>query len=261
MSVENHIKHIPHLLESWRTQKAWTCRLICQQLGLEKAEDILSIRPRRGQLNSAWSFHVHGVGVKVSSNSTDQSIDIDFHTETVAPYRLYEFMLGREDASIPDELKQQEVFMEAHRAWVEANLDAPEVGVAMRIHFLLPRLLASQQWPAHKWIEESEDETRARYHGFGHDFFTKLGEHSPKMLQDTRFFCAQGYPTNDVFAICALPHSFAVQLDPDCEVICLWNENQWHEIGAWSDDPCTEALKFIDAHLQPTAPSPDNPSV
>ena len=66
-----------------------------------------------------------------------------------------------------------------------------------------------------------------------------------------RFFRSSDFQSEDVYAIYASPDKiFAIQLDPDCAVICLWDEVDYPiEIGDWSTEPYDEAINFMQEHF------------
>ena len=73
--------------------------------------------------------------------------------------------------------------------------------------------------------------------------------HCQIVLPRCVFFRANDCQTEDSYAVCEIAHPFAVQLDPDCEVICLWDSQTHVEIGTWSPDAYTEAFDFIRRHF------------
>lgn len=90
----------------------------------------------------------------------------------------------------------------------------------------------------------SEVETHSRYDGFANGFFHRLYQVHPSLKGKFRFFRDQA--TEDVWSVCETPNfEFGVQLDPDIECICIWDET-WHdEIGNWVNDPIEFAIGII----------------
>lgn len=90
-----------------------------------------------------------------------------------------------------------------------------------------------------------------RYSGFGENLFSKVETRFPGAISKIRFFRPQIHQTDDVWA-CYTDGSlvFAIQLDPSCERITLWNEkpDSHMEIGTWSDDVYEEALKEMEEY-------------
>ena len=109
------------------------------------------------------------------------------------------------------------------------------------IHPLLP-----DNWD---FKEETFTEAIDRYSGFGEKMFFELDSHFPGMLSKFRFFQPQQYQQEDIWAIYQdNTFQFAVQLEPSCEVIILWNDNPKDsiEIGTWWDDEYEAAIAFIE---------------
>ena len=92
------------------------------------------------------------------------------------------------------------------------------------------------------FVETGEAETLARYRGFASGFFAELYAAHRVLRGRFRFFREPA--TEDVWAVCSDPE-FGVQLDPDLEVICIWDAH-WHdEIGTWIDQPMGYAVEII----------------
>ena len=96
---------------------------------------------------------------------------------------------------------------------------------------------------------ETVGEFRSRYTRFGSGFYDHLSAHMPECFHKLRFYRADTFQTEDSFAVFEADHPFAIQLDPDCEVICLWDSDVHAEIGTWSPDPYAEACRFIRQHF------------
>lgn len=95
------------------------------------------------------------------------------------------------------------------------------------------------------FVEETHAEATQRYHGFGQDFFSELTNQLPSLAKSFKFY-RNTDGTDDVWAICQQgPIQFGVQLDPDIEVICVWNETEQEEIGDWQPPPIQYAIEWI----------------
>jgi hypothetical protein len=98
--------------------------------------------------------------------------------------------------------------------------------------------------------EETFAEVSTRYAGFGRGVFAALEATSPAAFAALRFYRATIYQQGDVYAVCRWGDGeVAIQLDPDCEVICVWDHNTHTEIGAWALNPEAEAVAFIGERL------------
>lgn len=106
-------------------------------------------------------------------------------------------------------------------------------------------LLPSNQ----EFQEESLDKVHERYSGFGRDLYRLIGERLPYVLINLRFYQGMNYQMGDSYALYENPdnpgRSFAIQLDPDIDVIILWNSEIQTEIGNWVRNPEEEAIIFI----------------
>jgi hypothetical protein len=93
----------------------------------------------------------------------------------------------------------------------------------------------------------SEEESAAiqRYTGFAADFYARLYSEHPSLRGRFRFF--RDPSSDDVWSVCETgDYSFGVQLDPDIEVIFLWDGSGWFdEIGTWKSDPIAYAIEEI----------------
>jgi hypothetical protein len=103
------------------------------------------------------------------------------------------------------------------------------------VHLLLNRGIA--------FVPEDECTALSRYTGFAQDMFTRLYEALPALQGRFRFY--RDPRTSDLWSVCETEgRSFGLQLDPDIEVICLWNaEDAGEEIGHWPPD-ITDPVAF-----------------
>lgn len=98
--------------------------------------------------------------------------------------------------------------------------------------------------PNGRYGEESLDSALDRYQGFGAELLPRLLDSEPHLAPYLRCFRDAG--NRDIWAICDSPWGvFGVQLDPDIEVICLWDADGQEEIGTWAEDPVGVALARI----------------
>ena len=89
------------------------------------------------------------------------------------------------------------------------------------------------------------------YSGFGKDIFQLIEQHIPGVMSAFRFFRSPISQTEALYAVYENEDlSFAIQLDPNCEVVCLWNlQGVHHEIGTWALEPYAEAIQIIEGLL------------
>ena len=99
--------------------------------------------------------------------------------------------------------------------------------------------------PSIPFVAEEETEATRRYTRFAANFHARLYSEYPALRGRFRFF--RDPSTDDVWSVCEIADcSFGVQLDPDIEVICLWDESDWFdEIGTWKSDPIAYAIETI----------------
>jgi len=101
-----------------------------------------------------------------------------------------------------------------------------------------------------EYTPETLKEASSRYNGFGCKLFEIMSFELPDHFRHLKFFRAISPQTDDVFCVCeGIGHDYGIQLDPDCEVICLWDEETHIEIGYWSDDEYKESIEFIKANF------------
>ena len=106
--------------------------------------------------------------------------------------------------------------------------------------------------PKEDFQEETLDKLLERYSGFGRNLYQLLEEKLPHVFSELRFYQERSYQTGDSYAVYDnADNSFAIQLDPDIEVIVLWNREIQTEIGTWVDKPEEEAIIFIEDNFLP----------
>jgi len=94
------------------------------------------------------------------------------------------------------------------------------------------------------YVPEEECMAISRYVGFAAGFHSQLYSACPSLLGQFRFF--RDPDTDDIWSVCQTTlFSFGVQLDPDIQLICIWDA-EWHdEIGTWIADPVAFAIEAI----------------
>ncbi|HCS21884.1 MAG TPA: hypothetical protein DIW47_15220 [Bacteroidetes bacterium] len=96
-----------------------------------------------------------------------------------------------------------------------------------------------------QFMEESYSEFLSRYQGFGSTFYADLKEKCPDVFKHLEFYTVRSVE-EDSFALYTKEEiSFAIQLDPLMEIICLWNHAQQIEIGHWHEHPVEVAIAYI----------------
>jgi hypothetical protein len=104
--------------------------------------------------------------------------------------------------------------------------------------------------PADDFTIEIFEYAIKRYSGFGKDLYKLIKQEIPIVFEKLVFYKRISIQQEDSYAIYTdKEKSFAIQLDPLCEVIVLWNENIHTEIGTWSEDVYEEAIGFIESEF------------
>ena len=109
-----------------------------------------------------------------------------------------------------------------------------------------PEVMFARNW---SFSEETLEELRARYSGFGHELYEIIRDEIPAAFAQLRFYRSDLHQTGDSFAVCGLDRPFGIQLDPDIEVIVLGSEEARTEIGSWATSPYEDAINFIRQHF------------
>lgn len=106
--------------------------------------------------------------------------------------------------------------------------------------------------PSIPFRSETESDAIDRYKGFAADFFPRLYQAWPALQGQFHFF--KDPWTQDLWSVCHINgQDFGVQLDPDIEVICLWDAN-WHlETGTWQNDPVGFVIQTIQERYLPAS--------
>ena len=95
------------------------------------------------------------------------------------------------------------------------------------------------------FIQEAETDVSLRYDGFGNAVFTELFNLQPQLRQSFSYY-RNTDGTDAVWAIFSNEKfEYGVQLDPDTEVICVWDDSWHEEIGSWIPDPVSYTVKLI----------------
>lgn len=75
----------------------------------------------------------------------------------------------------------------------------------------------------------------------------------PSVFNSLLFYRATIHQQSDVFAVCHWSQTnFGIQLDPECEIICLWDDSTQFEIGTWESNPSSAVMEFIRAKFMNT---------
>lgn len=233
------------LVAMWHETRKWAESLICSSLKLDRVEEVFCLeRPLVRTLAGGWVMRVHGVGVDVSKPCNVGGIDFDFGVLPCSG-RLRDFMIKQYNAGNLTKKIYRPLMQDPKRfehAW-------EGVGMEEHVPCAERQLLYLNGWPTETWREQSYDQYSARYTGFGSLFFTKVNETHPHVFEAMRFYRNVRWQTRDAFAVCSTPHPFAVQLDPDCEIMCFWDGKGRAEFGQWSPTYEQDALEYIVAHF------------
>ncbi|ASP37841.1 hypothetical protein CHH28_03750 [Bacterioplanes sanyensis] len=107
--------------------------------------------------------------------------------------------------------------------------------------------LLGENWDFHL---ESLSEIQSRYTGYGCHLFDQIQLKAPTVFKKLKFYRSINHQPEDVFAIYEdSSNPFAIQLDPESEHICLWNEHMHVELGYWCEDVYQEAITIITHQL------------
>lgn len=99
------------------------------------------------------------------------------------------------------------------------------------------------------FIEETYAEFLARYTGFGSGFYARLKQQVPEVFEHLVFYKVQSSPEDSFALYDKAEKSFAIQVDPLIEEICLWNPSEQLEFGHWCEDAEREAIAYLKAHF------------
>lgn len=106
-----------------------------------------------------------------------------------------------------------------------------------------------------QYVEEKFEDVLVRYNRFGKDIYNVIKEELPSVFKYLKYYKAtentkkhvSGAQLEDSYAIYNDGNIlFSIQLDPDCEVICLNNWETHIEIGDWNNnDYYKQSIEFI----------------
>lgn len=117
-------------------------------------------------------------------------------------------------------------------------------------NFTIPTMKEVLLTPFEEFQSENYTEFESRYSGFGKEIYLKLKEEVPQIFRDLTFHKRITFQTEDSYAqYIGDSYSLAIQLDPLCEVIVLWNNRKHIEIGTWAANEYEDAINFIKSEL------------
>lgn len=98
--------------------------------------------------------------------------------------------------------------------------------------------------------EESLSEFHERYTGYGNGLYDYLAKHQPEIYDKITLYRSLGNQQMDSLAYYENGvHSFVVQLEPEGEVIVLWNEEIQTEYGTWEPLDYRNIVEYIQVFL------------
>lgn len=98
--------------------------------------------------------------------------------------------------------------------------------------------------PSIDFYTETESVALGRYDGFGRKVFEILWAAHPHLRGGFHFL--RDPQSDDVWSFCTTSNrDFGLQLDPDIEVICLWDGAESIEIGTWAVDAFADAVAWV----------------
>ena len=110
-----------------------------------------------------------------------------------------------------------------------------------------------------EYQEESFSEFLQRYKGFGKEIHSEIRKELPNVFNKLKFYravkstgkCVGAYPfMKDSYAIYESENlEFEIQLDPESEIIIIYNFEKVFEVGTWSEDIYSESISFIKSNF------------
>ena len=86
-----------------------------------------------------------------------------------------------------------------------------------------------------------------RYSGIGMNLYSYIQSCKPQIFQRLSFYKKKIEHIPDSFAYYdGESTSFAIQMDPDCDVIIIWNSFERKEFGSWDNDINAKVVAWID---------------
>lgn len=97
-----------------------------------------------------------------------------------------------------------------------------------------------------KFVIESYYEMNQRYLGFGKDLFQEIYKARKLKQNSIKFFKRIDSQIIDSYAIVTnINSTVAIQLDPECEKIIIWNSIEHYEKGDWITNHIDDSIKTI----------------
>ena len=94
--------------------------------------------------------------------------------------------------------------------------------------------------------EETYDEFKLRYKGFGETFYMLMEKKMPEIFSELKLYVGVVYQTEDSYALYdSSGKSFVIQLDP-YQVIIIWDDKKHYEFGEWDENAEENAIKCIE---------------
>ncbi|WP_026727392.1 hypothetical protein [Flavobacterium denitrificans] len=101
------------------------------------------------------------------------------------------------------------------------------------------------------YIEEKFEEVLVRYNRFGKDLYNVIKEELPDVFKYLKYYRTIKYGNIGQLEDSYATYNdgdilFAIQLEPECEVICLYNREIHIEISDWNNnDYYKQSIEFI----------------
>lgn len=105
------------------------------------------------------------------------------------------------------------------------------------------KLIDRKNWA---YVEEEYNQFLDRYAGFGKDVVLALIGTKIAKTSDFKFYKSSGKQECDAFFVFVSKNcEFVLQLDPECEVVVVWDEIERVEFTSWSDDVVQEVMLYL----------------
>ncbi|WP_156025553.1 hypothetical protein [Tenacibaculum sp. 47A_GOM-205m] len=145
------------------------------------------------------------------------------------------------------ELVNKSLLIEFFNKEIEIKVGINNISNAKKIVSEIKKLKTSKEilYPKTDYKQESFEEFKKRYNGYGKEIHAKLKNKNPELFDKLKFYQMIDQPEDSFSEYIDNGKSFIIQLDYYSELIIISNNKKHFEIGNWEKDEIKKSINFI----------------